>query len=555
MNSTRERSVSRLAEATGTNAGQARTTDYQGATVLAFVVCGLLTLTGLLVPPSLSHDAGWGMREWQTFAAGGPINTIISPDAADISRDQANRITWWSPGQYLIPGALTRLGIRLGAALSITAGISLLCCLIGWIHVAKHFALSPRTTTLAVALIATFRYSTLPFGIYNGGEILLQGLTPWLILIGCRVPSTSAFPAAGLAFLAILIAFFAKLTGVMVASIALFAGAVESLVRLRRITAGVLAGAVGAILAFGLLYVVWFSHGTTPASGTGWSFRVGDVFFALGAPWGAGVSWTDMVTSLLFNPRHPVLRGGPENGDLSVLLLFLLPPIFLFLTVLLKGRQQCTRDANLIRLLTITACFYAVCALAMSAIFLHGGDVSVEERHLRAAGMLIFVCVLAVASRLPRKSVSRLAVGVLCGFMSLYGCMAFAYRAWSTKQAEIDRYSGTHQPNVDESAIELLRTAFAREGRDALFVLPSADAACAFSPSARILANQIELEPEKTILARTYRGKVQGPLYVIVPTRIAQSPKATLLLKEFLDYPLDAWESHSLGRSTVYGQK
>jgi hypothetical protein len=542
-----------VAEAASINAVQARASDYRSATVLAFVLCGLLTLTSLLVPPSLSHDAGWGMLEWRTYATGGPINTIVGPDAADISRDRARYVTWWSPGQYLSPGIFALLGIRLGAALSLTVGVSLLCCLLGWIQVAKHFGLSSRTAMLVVGFMATFRYSTLPFGIYNGGEILLQGLTPWLFLAGFLVPAVSAIRGAGLACLAILIAFFAKLTGVMVASAALFAGCVEALLRLRRITVGMIGGAVGAVLAFGVLQVGWFSHGTTPASGAGWSFRVGDVLFALGTPWVAGISWTDMLTSLL-NRRHPALVGGPENGNLFLILWLLIPPSLVFLTAIVKGWQECTHDANLRRLLVITACFYAVCAFAMSAIFSHGGDVSLEERHLRAAGMLIFVCVLALTSNLPRRSVSRLAVVALCVVMSLYGSLAFAYRAWSTKPGEIDHYSRTHQPNVDEGAIELLRTAFAHEGRDALFVFPSTDAANVLAPSARILSNHIEFELEETISARTYRGKVRGRLYVVMPTRIAQSAKGTLLLKEFLDYPFDAWETHSFANSTVFVQ-
>jgi hypothetical protein len=546
--------VSGVAETTSADAVRAGAADYHRATVLAFVLCGLLTLTGLLVPPSMSHDAGWGMQEWRTLEVGGPINSIIAPDPADISRDRASLVTWWSPGQYLIPGVLTLLGIRLGTALTIAAGASLLCCLLGWIQVAKQFALSPQTTMLVVLFIGTFGYSTLPFGIYNGGEILLQGITPWLILVGCRVPTLSALRAAGLACLAILIAFFAKLTGLMVASAALLSGAVVALVRLRRITAGMVGGAVGALLAVGSLYVAWFSRGTTPASGTGWSFHISDVLFAFGAPWGAGVSWMDMVTSLLFNPRHPLWRGTAENGSLFVILVLLLPPILLFLTVILKGWQRCVGDANLSRLLMITACFYVVCALAMSVIFSRGGDVSLEERHLRAAGMLIFVCVLAVADRLPRNSVSRWAIVALSGLMSLYGCFTFAYRARSTKQGEIDYYSRTRQRSVDETAIEFARAEFAREGRDALFILPSPDAASAFSPSARILSNHIEFDTEAIISERTYRGKVRGRLYVIMPTRIAQSVKGPLLLKEFIDYPLDDWESHSLGSSTVFVQ-
>ena len=551
--------MSRAAEPTSVNVVRARTADYHRATVLAFILCGLLTLSGLLVPPSLSQDPSQGTMEWRTLVAGGPINSIITPDPADISRDRAMLVTWWSPGQYLMPGIFTLLGIRLGTAFTITVGVSLLICLLGWIQVAKHFALSPRTATLAVLFIATFRYSTLPFGLYNGGEILLQGITPWLILAGCAVPSMRPAWAAVLACLAVWIAFFTKLTGVMVASAVLLAAGVEALVRLRRITAGMVGGAVGASLALGSLYVVWFSRGATPANGTGWSFRFGDVFFALAAPWGAGISWGDILAALL---RRSVLHGEVATfdarpitgGDPSAIVWFFLPPVLVFATVILKGWHLRANDANLSRLLMITACFYTVCALAMSAIYLKGGDVNFEDRHLRAAGTLIFVCVLAVVGRLPQKSVHRFTVGILSVFMALYGGISLAYRAWSTKQREIDRYSRTRQPIVDRQAIEFAKVAFAREGRDSVFVLPSAEIACVFLPGARILSNLIEFESEATVSARTYRGRVRGRLYVIMPTRIAQSVKGTLLLKEFIDYPLDAWEKHSFGSSTVFVQ-
>jgi hypothetical protein len=222
--------------------------------------------------------------------------------------------------------------------------------------------------------------------------------------------------------------------------------------------------------------------------------------------------------------------------------------------VIVKSWQEYIRDANLKKLLIITVSFYAVSALAMSAIFLRGGDVSVEERHLRAAGMLIFVSVFALTSRLPLKSVSRLAVGAVFVFMSLYGVTAFAYRARSKERVEIDGYSRVLQSNVDPSVLESLRRTFAQEGRDALFVLPSADAASAFSPSARILVPQIESDPQALAWAREYHGKVRGHLYVVVPTRLAPSHNTTALLKDFLDYPFTAWESRVSGSSTVYVQ-
>jgi hypothetical protein len=540
-----------LVAANGVDAAAARITNYRLATVLAFVLSVVFLLIGLLVPPSLSHDAGWGMQEWRTLLVGGPVNSVVSPDPADISQDQAIHITWWSPGQYMVPGVLTFLGIRLGTALTFATGLSLLGCLLGWIQVAKYFLLSPRTTMLVVIFIATFRYSTLPFGIYNGGEVLLQGLAPWLILIGCKVPSMSLLRAAGLVCVVIWLAFFVKLTGLIVVCAALFAGGLEALIRLRAITRGMVGSAIGALLAFVGLYLAWFSRGSTPASGTGWSFRFADVFFAIAAPWGAGLSWGDMLTTFL---RRSTLNATVEGQLPTVFLFLLLVPVIPFLTVLVKGKQQWNDNANLKRLSLITATFYIVCSVVMTGIILHGGDVSLEERHLRAGGTLILVAVLAVASRQPTKSLSRMAVGALCVLLSLFGCFAFARRAWTTRHGHIDRATRTQQPFVDQTAIAFVRDAFAREKRDAIFVLPSPDAACILPAEARILTNHIEFETEQTITARTYRGKIAGSLYVVLPEDIANSGKGKLVLQEFVDYPLDSWERLDFGTSTIVVQ-
>lgn len=492
------------------------------------------------------------MQEWRSYQGGAPLNTITGPDPADISRDVTSRITWWSPGQYLIPGFLTRLGIHLGSALSITSGLSLLCCLLGWIQVAKYFALGRGTTIGIVILIAAFRYSTLPFGIYNGGEVLLQGLTPWIILLACHVPTLSFFRALGFVFLTILAAFFLKLTGLIVVGAALIAGGLEFLLRRRRIATGLVGGGAGAALAVAVLYALWFAHGSTPASGTGWSPRVAQVLFAWGSPWGAGISWTDMLTSLL-SALH-LGKIQVDDRDLPVGLWLLLPPVVLFTTVIFTGWQKFRNDEKLCRLLTITLSFYAIFACIMSAIYLRGGDVSVEERHLRAVGTLIFVCVIAIVSRLPRTSVVRIASIALCGLMAFYGSVVFAYRAYAAGRKQIDPYSGTRQPGIDKSALDALRGDLAREG-DAVIVLPSPDAVIAFPPAVRALSNHIEYETDAAVALRSYHGTVPGTLYVVVPTEIAQTEKGSLLLKEFTDYSPLGWKSTVYGATTVFTQQ
>src|ERR1039457_3082669 len=141
--------------------------EYHGATVLACALVGLFTAVGMLFPPDLPRDAAMGMLAWRSMENGAPFNFVSEPDPADISRDRSYFLTWWSPGQYLIPGALTRLGMRLGPAVTITAGISLLCCLIGWIRVVKHFKFGPQTAALLVIFMSTFRYSTWSFQSYS----------------------------------------------------------------------------------------------------------------------------------------------------------------------------------------------------------------------------------------------------------------------------------------------------------------------------------------------------------------------------------------------------
>jgi len=503
------------------------------------------------------------MQEWRTIQNGGPVNTIVAPnelfrpktatysDWADISQDRQTHVTWWSPGQYLIPGSLTRIGLRLGTALSLVAGISLLLCLLGWVQVARHFGLSGQTAVLLVLFLATFRYSTAPFGVYNGGEVLLQGVTPWIFLIGCRLPAETAVRAGIFAFLAIWIAFFAKLTGIIVASAALFAGSVEALFRLRRLTAGMIAGAVGAVAAVAGLYFVWFRHGTNPANGSGVSLHPVDAFFSLAAPWGAGVSWGDMLAALM--RRSSDAAAGSQTHLPLKFALLLLVPVVIFAPLLWQGWRERGNHENLRRLLVIAAAFYAVCALAMIAIYAKGGDVSFEERHLRAAGTLIFFCVLAVLTLLPGKAIWRGLAVAFCVAMSLYGFASLAAHARSTKPRVIDARSRTRE-DVDPAAVEFVNSAFAAEGHNALFVLPASEIATTIPSGARVMSNLVAYEPEEMLAARTYTGKVGGHLYIMMPSAVADSAKGPLVLKEFVDYPIDGWQKHQFGDTTIFVQ-
>lgn len=521
--------------------------DYRGAKTLACVIVAVVTFVSLLIPPALLWDPGAGMLAWRSLQSGGPVNFVAEPDPVDISRDQLRFLTWWSPGQYFVPGAFTLLGLRLGPALTITSGLSLLCCLLGWIRVVKHFTLGPHTATLVVAFLSTFRYSTIPFFSYNGGEILLQAVLPWLILAAIRVPAMTAAGAAGLAGLMVLIGFFAKLTGVSVAAAALIAGSAASYQRSRRIGSGMIAGAIGATVAFGFLLATWFSRGFTPANGNGWYFPGRAVFYAFSAPWGAGVSWENLLASFL--PHR-----SPIDPPTLAVILFSLVPAFIFGITMVFGYRRCVDNAQIRALLTITVSFYAACALSIALTYMHGSPVGTEERHLRSAGTLVFVCVVALASALPKKAIGRSVVLVFCGLMSIAGVCFMVRDARRATFLPVDPYSRIRQDEIDSGAIEFVQDAFARDGRDDLFVLERPGVASAFPPGARVLFAEFLLQTEPLIKARHYAGRVRGGVYVLIRTATAQTVKGALLLKRFTDYPAAAWEPHRFGNTTVFVQ-
>jgi hypothetical protein len=241
--------------------------------------------------------------------------------------------------------------------------------------------------------------------------------------------------------------------------------------------------------------------------------------------------------------------------DLSSLVLFLLPPVVFFASVILWGSLTKTDGrSEQCELTKLTICFYAVYALAMTVLYMGGGPIQIHERYFRPPGTLIFICALGVVDRLPRRNMVRFTTVGFCGLMSLYGLFLLVSHDWQANPEQVDPYSRTRELTINVAAIDYAKGAFAREGRDALFILPHPDAANAFPPGARIVAMHIDVQSEAFIAARKFYGRVPGHVYVLMPTRTARAARGRLLLKEFADYPLYGWERLEFGGTTVFVQ-
>src|SRR5262245_39993391 len=130
----------------------------------------ILFLLSLYIPPTIVSDSAAGFLALRNMLGGGSFNSITTPDPANISNDVVTFLTWWSPGQYLVPGSFILLGTSYGLAVSLTTLIATLIGVAGWIQIARSFAVSSVVLFVFVFGLTTFPYVTHRFLMYWGGE-------------------------------------------------------------------------------------------------------------------------------------------------------------------------------------------------------------------------------------------------------------------------------------------------------------------------------------------------------------------------------------------------
>jgi hypothetical protein len=527
-----------------------QTIDRVRALIAALAICGVLGGISLVVPPFINNDSAFGFQAWRGTLLGA-ANSVIAPDPENIARDSFGFQTFWSPGQYLVPGAISLLGLPLGVAMTLTVALALLCSLLGWMFVVRAFVPDTPLALLVVVLVGSFHYSTFAFRTYRGGEILLQAVTPWLILAADRVPEMSVVRAALLAAGSVLVAFMAKLTGLIVVAAALMAASLVSIAVGRRISHGIVGGALGAVTAFVVIYVSFFSRGPTAASQLGPSIPLFDsIAFSCFVPWVEGISWPELMAALFYTSDSSM-----PAGYLAVVV----PPALLIMYLVVGFRLE---TAKRLKLRYFSLVSYGIVAAVFIFLFSRDTNIYLEERHFRSVGTLLFVCALVNFRSAETPIWARNLFLALCALMAFYGLGSFLLGMYKTTESQsLDRVSWTNQRVYDSAAVDFARDTFAREGRDALFVLPSPPLEMTLPTEARVIAIDLSWELESETKRRRYSGRVPGHILVLLPNTIVDTAsgrvsisKGPALLSEFKDYALDAWQKRIFNTMTVFFQ-
>jgi hypothetical protein len=533
---------------------------FRIAIISAVAISTVLGTISIFIPPSMYSDSGWGFLAWRGTLLG-HFNCLLLPDPANISTDLPTFYTAQSPGQYLLPGIISLAGVKLGVAITLTSTLSLLLCLVGWAKIFQKYLPNSKSVILAVVAVGAFRYSTLPFGIYNGGDVLLQAATPWIVLGTFEVPYLPPARAGLLSGALVFIAFLIKQTGLIVVGVGLIAGGIVALRRSRGIRSGVLGGAIAALVVVGAIHEFFISRGWSPipmgwapSQASNWSFPVTAIFVSVVEPLVAGISWTDLLAWIFLHPGRELME---ENWSIMVCLM--LPSALIVASLLLLWQPQTEKVSDL---RTFVFWFYGVTFAVFVLLHVHGAHLGYNERHFRSAGTLLFVGAL-IGSMGPRvPSWMKYSFIALIAFMAVYGIASFSFRAYTAADGHaLDRTSWTNQPLFDQSAIRYLQDEYLHEGRKALFVVPSPDIAVTMPLGARVLEPETGGNPapidylrEAEIAGMRFRGRVPGHIFVLLPNRIVDSGKGETLLRTFVDYDPNGWQRKLFSSSIVFIQ-
>jgi hypothetical protein len=491
----------------------------------------ILFLGSLYIPPTMISDSGAGFLALRNLLEGGAFNYFRAPDPANIANDVVTFMTWWSPGQYLMPGIFIWLGTSYGIALSLTTLIATLIGVVGWIRVARSFAVSSFVLFVFVLGLNTFPYVTEHFLRYWGGELLLFATAPWSLyamLWSTNKPSILCFT---ISLLSAALLFFAKLAGLIVFATNVVAISLITLVNHRRLDSSIIAMWMASAIAALCFMIFWVGADSVTAVMRTIPFSWFPILFSVAGAAFSGIYGVDLFVG------HPWMQ-------INVLwATALLGPLGLLLMVWVWHRLRHTRYRNMtVLLLTIISMYSIVTSITLYL----WGVISFEDRHFRYAGILFFLLLLTAVDqwRVPLAKGLVLAVVIVLGLYGLRNYATFAYA--QMRAGYYDPMSGISQ-EMSPAILEYMRSEVTRHNfQRPIAAIPQPSAAISL-PRFRIILIGWDRQPLKWV------GRAEK-IFVVVPEEMLLNNEAEAILRSFTDYDFGNWSRIKLGGMIIYTQ-
>lgn len=489
--------------------------------IILAILSLIVLVMGIMIfiyPTSIFPDSCWGFQVLRKMQMGNAFNLAIKPDPADIAKDSSEFLTWWSPGQYLVPYFFKALfGFNIGRAAAVTSTLFSLSGLFGFYLFFKKAGFTPIIAAISVTVIACQQAFVVPYIFYNGGEVLVFGFAGWF-LYGCAAIDKTGWKLLVFLLFSGCFGFFCKSSflwmygaGCVYLWLKLSAGELKIIDWIKK---GVWIG-IPAMLSLILIYVFYLSKGANPASGgLGIKLTWKTFSFPLASPILAGFSVDDILGGLIYND------DGSMFGPFWSLILVILAAVLSVLLVISILRRVPYKNYTL--LLTV---FYSVAFLFFSYNFLRQANISYEARHLRLIGLLITPGVVYLASR--SNLIFRAAFGFICLAIAFFSLKYFVPSYQQNRTQNARGTSGLAQMFIDQSSLNHIME-LDRQNTNAVFVFVSPDLGLEINHNRIITIESIDSDDiNKTEYADsfTHNGHA-GPLYITLPADYVKSKAA-----------------------------
>jgi hypothetical protein len=494
--------------------------------IILWAIGIILLVTGIVlffIPPALFPDPSDGFQVLQSMLKGGGFNNLVSPDQGDISQNYTQFLTWWSPGQYLVPYFFKLItGLNIGQGIAITVTIAGFCGLAGFYCFFKKIGFTPTIAAISLAFIICQEAFMIPYVYYNGGEILIFSFEGWF-LYGCIALKKSDLKLVLFVLLSALAGFFLKSSFIWIYG----AGLCCLWVRLSANRRGIadwiknaLFIGIPAVISFATIYVFYISKGESPVThSSGFKLMAETFSFPLASPILSGFSIDDLFNGLIENGGDPVYHS---EWRIIVLILIALLSVALILSILRYVLN------NNYRLFLVV--FYSAAILFFGFSYLRQLEISMDARHFRMIGLLIVPGVIYLVARF--KPVYKfLFILVAAGI----ACHSFSYliNGFKVNKLYAKGKTGVAQPNIDQASLNQVLK-LDQENRNITFVFIGDDIGLELLHNRYIALQPISDNLKINTEDYQYDG-FAGPLYIVLPESY-NGPKEKLVMKSFPGY-------------------
>jgi hypothetical protein len=496
--------------------------------ILGLLLLVMCCVAAIIVRPSIYSDPSWGLLTMKSMLHGAPFNYSTAPNPADISQNATGFNGVWTPGQYIIPFWLIKIfKMNLGWSLITTTVLMSLSGLVGYFKLFKYLQL-PKNICLASTLIIVLqRFFSFPFSIYNGGEIMLFGGLPWIILISLKMRALRYWQVPLLILIGLL-GFFLKssfLISFYGICLCIFCLNFRKYQFQNYLIANLAKLIFIGLVTTWICYSFFISKGIYNSQSNDFQFNFKETVFTLSSTMASALSLDDIFKRVFEFP------GNSFSDQANYLLHLIYYGIITIASValikyLIKRRK-----------LTLYKTTFFSFLLSFLVIFLYfynkeNPTSSLEMRHFRPLGILAIPAIVLAATDLGKYL--KITLCLFLFISCLYGPLSFIQRKFATyKHGTNSRQGFTHEL-IDAPSLAFIYKADKSADHNTVFYVTSPDIALEIN-NARVIATQADFEVIEDLKKRKYRGTVNR-VYILLPNYFEDNGKAGVIVSSFVNY-------------------